>query len=651
MVQNMKLIESLKFVGKYNKKTTRNDKSYLVPVTGYDYTPSIIKSGKRYGTVVSVVNKFGMNRNKQYGWFVDLIPQISVPNVKAYLFVASKPMSKKEQQKIFNKKVSGTIKTLDSHNDPKGASSGEIELRVLHANDLEMYTKKDTKEELGIDFQILMLLVSDNPDDVAEQLRVLKRNYADDMAGIDLMSVAGDQKALFKRLLKAPRKSVYDYCTMSSDFAGFDHSVRKGLDDENGVSVGELTVSLSNGNALMDLDGSFSKRILVSASSDSFIYQYDRKLSASSMWGQKIANHTMMNGHRVFHMVMNSFRYYSKEGKNNEDFTFSCPPEMESVMKRVDLSRGGLNPIEMFGDKKNAIEIYNTHKRKIAQIFYYITQRQLSRNSLLMLEDLLNQFYYSNKLWDDKVNDNPLRARIIGVEKPETVPTSGDFLTWLKENLEKIRLSGTETEINNAKDLYLTLKNALDSYPHLFNTTTNLPLRIDKDVLQYYYDLSGLRGNPELMEAQFLNTFDYITQLAQEGDVIMLHGINKLTTETLDIVKNRIEVLMDAGIRMAYLFDEMSTGNPIKGKEDELIYYSDMFNTKDILFKNFESQFDYTILGTMTRDEFEKYQRLIRQKLPKDLADIITAADQPLQYQIRRPSDLTSNYILADFIV
>ncbi|TDL95524.1 hypothetical protein [Macrococcus carouselicus] len=645
--------ENIRFSLKKNpdKKSKRKNQNYLAPVAGYEYTPSIIKSGNRYGTVVSVVNKFGMNRANQYGWFVDIIPQASIPSVKTYLFMSSKPLTKKEQTSIFNKKLNDTIKTLDNTNASKAETEGEEELRALHVKDLAEYSRKDTKQELAIDFQILMLLVSDNPDDVVEQLRILKKNYADDMNGIDLMSVAGDQKSLFKRLIAMPRKSVYDYSTMSSEFAGFDHSVRKGLDDEKGVSIGEITLSLSSGNALMDLNGSFSKRILVSASSDSYIYSYDKKLAAASMWGQKIANHAMAYNHRTFHIVLNDFKYYGDNHPTLGNSPFSCEPVMNTALKHIDLSRGGLNPLEMFGDPRNATEIYNSNKRKIAQMFYYATERYLDKNTTLELQEILNDFYYGSNLWHPKVDEYPELARVLDVKNHESVPTSGDFISWLKQNLTVTREHGTEQEVNNAKALHLALQNALDSYPNLFNTPTTLSKANNPNILQYYYEFSGLRGDPSILEAQFLNAFDFITHLALEGDIIMIHGVDNLTTETLDIVRTRINRLMDSGIRMAYLFDRIATGNPIKISKDENIYYSDMFNTKDILFENFESQFDYTILGTMNKDDFIKYEKLIKQKLPKDLQDIITATNQPLQYQIRRPSDLTSNYILGDFII
>lgn len=640
---------------KKKEKTKKSIKSNLTPVTGYEYTPSLVKGGNRFATNVSIVNKFGMNRGKQYGWFVDMIPQISVPSVRAYLFMSSKPMTKKEQKLIFNKKVNETIKTLDNANAPKGETDGEQELRALHSYDLAKYSKQDARQQLAIDFQLQLQLVSDNPDDIAEQLRILKKNYnSDSLSGIDLTSVAGNQKNLFNRILNPPEKSVYNFSTMSSDFAGFDHTIRKGLDDENGVSIGELTVSLTNGHALMDLNKSFQKKILVASSSDSNIYKYDKKLSASSLWGQKISNHAMTNGHRTHHIVLNNFKYYIDAPEDGTIPRYSSHPIVNTALEHIDLSEGGLNPLEMYGNPKYASEIFTNTKNKIAQEFYYMTNRELSKDSTMELVDKLNDFYYAQKLWDAKVKQKPELARALNIKNHETMSTLGDFISWLKENLNRTRgrkSNSTEKEINDAKALYLTLKDSLDTYPHLFNTTTNLPIPNNPEKYQYYYELSGLRGAPNILEAQFLNTFDYITNFTEEGDIVMIHGVDNLTTETLELIKRRIEVLQDAGVRMAYLFDNISTGNPIKVKNNEDVYYSDMFNTKDILFKNFESQFDYTILGTMTKDDFEKYQDLINQKLPLDLAEVITASDQPYQFQIRRPSDLTSNYILADFII
>jgi len=69
----------------------------------------------------------------------------------------------------------------------------------------------------------------------------------------------------------------------------------------------------------------------------------------SSLWGKRIANDTVEEGHRVFHVVANNFEY----DVNDEESEI------------IDLSEGNLNPIEMFGDierdEDNKVQIFNTN--------------------------------------------------------------------------------------------------------------------------------------------------------------------------------------------------------------------------------------------------------------------------------------------------
>ncbi|HBM6938372.1 TPA: hypothetical protein LY931_002312, partial [Enterococcus faecium] len=59
------------------EQKTRNSKvvnntfvSDLTSLVGYQFTPSYIRTGKRWGTIVKLVNTYGMNRNYGFGWMV-----------------------------------------------------------------------------------------------------------------------------------------------------------------------------------------------------------------------------------------------------------------------------------------------------------------------------------------------------------------------------------------------------------------------------------------------------------------------------------------------------------------------------------------------------------------------------------------------------
>ncbi|MGK8594689.1 hypothetical protein [Staphylococcus aureus] len=273
---------------------------------------------------------------------------------------------------------------------------------------------------------------------------------------------------------------------------------------------------------------------------------------------------------------------------------------------------------------------------------YLLGGRRLSteREDLITL---LEKFYKDSKVWN---RDHPLRSRLIGISEPETVKTMGSFILTLNNYQKSVRdnPTSTEEEINNAKRLYQTVQSALNTHSQLFNTVTTLPSHKDNSKLQWYYDVSSI-NNPDVREAQFVNAFDYCTYTAAPNDIVMIHGVDKISVETLKVLKPTLEQLSERGVRLAYLFDTVGSGEV---KDDVL--KADIFNTDGILYQDFEQQFDYSILGTMSQSDLSQYENKVRQQLNPELRSALIR-NNPVQYQIRRTGDLTSNIIRAEFIL
>ena len=636
---------------RYKNLNIRERKNYLAPIAGYHFTPSYFKSGNRHATILKVVNRFGTNRDMQFGWFINLIPEVTVDGVKAYMFESDKLLDAKEQDNIFKKEIHRTIKANDESNDAEHENKGDRRLKDLMVEDLERASRGESQNESVVDAHVYIMLVADDPDKLYTQLRKLNTTYKDNMNGVELVSVAGNQENLFKRMLDSPEGSKYEYTWMTSDFAGNDHAVRKGLDDATGIAVGEITESYSSGTALMAISESIKKRALVASYPSSSVIDFEKydDLTGSSLWGQRIANDAMTLDHRVFHIVLNGFHYEADEEtyEGQEDRKFACPPVMNSELEHFDLSKGGLNPLEMFGDLDDVTDIYNTNLIKIVQMFHLMAERDLTKTQRTMLRKALNQFYMSRGLWTKDAEENPRNTRIINL-RHKTVPLMGNFVQKLTTMMSKANLVNSEKEQEDAKLLKDVLENALNSYRAIFNRHTTLPDPKDIQKMQVYYDLSRLMNQPDMLEAQFLNIFDYVSQATKKDDIIMIHGMNRLSLETLDILQGRIEKASRRGARFVYLFDNIGSGTT-KSK----IERADIFNTDGLLYQNFDNDFDYTILGAMSVNDLELYQKKVKQKLTQNLKDTLTASGQisKTQYQIRRVADATSVMVLANFIV
>src|SRR5699024_2723726 len=378
-------------------------------------------------------------------------------------------------------------------------------------------------------------------------------------------STAGDQEELFNKMMEAPRGTVYDYTWMSGDFSGNDHAVRKGLDDRRGIPVGDIIESYSSGtSALMALDESFKRRILIGAYEESIIApDYPEESTAPSMWGQLVANNAMMNGKRTFHIVMNDFEYYCEPDVENNPSDYDAEPIVNTQINYMDMSKGGINPLEMFGNLSDVVNIYNSNLTKLTHMFNLMSNRKLETYQSAPMVDLnkaLNRFYISRKLWDENAHKNPKITRVLNIKEHDTFPRMGDFINTIASMLLQSEHKQDEEERRNAKLLSDILDNALSSYRGIFNEPTTLPDPANITKLQNYFDLSDLKTNPNIMEAQFLNVFDYVATACREGDILMIHGIDKLSVETLELIENRLNILNRDKVRIAYIFDTIGSG-------------------------------------------------------------------------------------------
>jgi len=320
----------------------------------------------------------------------------------------------------------------------------------------------------------------------------------------------------------------------------------------------------------------------------------------SSLWGKRIANDTVEEGHRVFHVVANNFEY----DVNDEESEI------------IDLSEGNLNPIEMFGDierdEDNKVQIFNTNLLKIVQMFNLMSGREMKSKQKAMTEDSLVTFYKQKRMWADIPEKYPNELKIYGL-KSETVPKMSNFTTQLTDILvnEKLnRKHSIEDEIRDAEHLQKVMNNILKKYHAIINTITTLPDPKTIDETQIYYDLSGLAEDSKIMEAQFLNTLHYILSVAEAQDVIMIHGLDKMSVETLSVLKNSLNRAIDRDVKIVYLFDT------IGGKEEQNdVEYANLFNTDGILYQDINADFGFKTLGTMNLKDMELYREKIEKSL------------------------------------
>lgn len=644
--------------------------SFNTPILKYGFTPSYISLGKRWGTLIKLANIAGMNHDAEFSWAVNLLPNIDVVGVKGYLVAKDVVTDESTEKLLADKELDKLLQSTRQNGISRFSSQQEEYTKAMNIQDIEeMKTDLDRKGRI-VDAELILLIVSDSVDKISQQLTRLQRYYDKQINGVQLSSLGGEQEHLFKDLFKKPEPNRFNLTWSTQDFAGNDLMIRKGLSDRHGWAIGSLAVSYTSGTAMMDLDGSFTTEniknkgaYLVATPSNATIRGYEqfRGLSASSMWGQLIANNTMVAGvgkdrpAKTIHIVLNGFDFYQSLAKGEDKFV--TPESFLDVAKYVDLSEGGLNPLEGFGENRNANTVYNNKIKSLARIIYLLSERAIDKDSIATLEEALRSFYLGNGYWSDAAAEkgNGYLNRFMNLENHRNVGTFGDFTKKITNYMSAAvnSQSGTGAE-EEVRKISRVVKAALESHPELFNTWSTQPNRLEEGYLQYYFDLSRLMTEQEVQEAQLLNVLPYVLASAKENDVIVIHGMNRISADTWDFIEKSLEQPRNKGVRFGYLFDtigsqaiKMTTISKVK--EPKL----DMFNAKGTLYQNIDSDFDFTIIGMMDNAELSLYEKEVSSKgvLPTYIKETLNSSGKQntSMFQVRRPSDFTSNVIVGDF--
>ncbi|RIN27712.1 hypothetical protein [Staphylococcus succinus] len=652
---------------KRNKKmkSNKNSSESYSTVDGYKYTLSYIETNGKFASFLKLDCKFGSNRNKSYGWFINLIPEVGRKGVEATLITKDKLMDEDTERKIVRNRANSVINNSQERGDTiiSKDNEGDAKLGEFRAIDFKRAQIKTATQdsESIVDFEIYIKLTSDNADDIVEQIEDINNLLNEDSKGIQISSVAGEQQKLMENIFEPVKGNKNNFTLMTGDYSGNDHMVRKGLNDvKDAVPIGLLTESYTSGVATMSINRRFKDDLLIAAPTSNLIddKHFEAKESAPSLWGQLIANDVMVHNHKVFHIILNDFHYepdyegWIHLGEDEEGVPeyiwntrykdrpkYICNPVVANEMAHYDMAQGGINPLEVFSSLEDSEEdtfrktgqYFSANLKKNAYMIYLQSKRKLNATESRTLRSLLMNFYTKRDLWDSTAYENPYAARIINL-RSETVPTMNNFIQDLMNNKIASKDS-TEEDVNTSDSIFTIVDDTLESYREVFGTKTTLPKPSEINTLQNFYDLSGI-DDKDVMESQFVNVFNYVSQATKKDDVIMIHGVDNVSLETLDELRDLLRKGKKKGVRMAYLFDRIGSGE-LKKEGSNFVERADVYNTNGYLYNNIERDFNITIFGTMTNEELEKYEKDSRQDLTEKLRDSLTDNRVRNQYHVR----------------
>lgn len=539
-------------------------------------------------------------------WGVNKIPSGLSDNVSVFLFEQTRRMT--ENWLLEHQSKAEGVAQMNANEQERAGSNTTKGKASRRSEDLYEVAQEIQNGAAYLSAQWRLMVKAPTLEELDDAVQKIERLYIDRFATLSAAAYAGEQRHELSHLFsKNEKKLGKGFYFTSTEYAGAYNLVTHGLEDPEGEYVGYMVGDVNNSAVLFDVN-SYKHHIIVANEN------FERKLGrvyVADMWGSKVSQSTMLHNHRVVHMILNGADL-NKLG-----------PRLDSLTYRIDMGQGDVNMFEMFGDVDDELSIFPSQMQKLilmAEQAYETTDadRSIIRGEL---EQVATKFYTDQRMWYENAVANRKRLRIIGIPH-EQVPKLEMFVSYLDTEYKSLlNASAKDSEAVHAlKVLSVTFRNLLSNNGDLFNTITTDVIDGAKDGRRVIYDFSDLmlRGKGVAM-AQFVNIVGFAVGNLNEGDTVIIHGAELIDDGIKDYINLQFERLYHKGGRVCFLYDSVD-----KMLDDDKFCMLD--------------KADYTILGNMSDNTVVRYQELLGQSIPPDLAGLVTNKSSSVCY-IRRDFD------------
>ena len=578
----------------------------IKPKERYVFHSDYFQIDNSYATIMSFFHQQGARDDYGAFWGINRIPGYIAPDIVTVNLEQVERMGESwitEHQQ----RAEGVAQMNESSQSQSGTNTSR-ERALRSQEDLQTVADELNNGASYLSVHDRILVKAPTLKKLDDAVVQIGRMYLDRFASLRAAPFPGEQHQELAHLLaKNERKKGKGFYYTSTEYAGSYSLVTHGLEDAQGEYVGVMRGDVNNSAVLFDVDG---WRHHVVIASDQINQQRDRA-HVADMWGAKIAQASLLNKHRVVHIVLNDCKL-SELG-----------PKLEDITYRLDMSHGDVNMFEMFGDTEDELSIFSSHMQKLilmAEQGYPGTDhdRAIIHNSL---RKVATQFYVEQHMWRDNARNHRDDLRIVGLDHTD-VPTLKVFVAYLNEAYEAIKSHSArdDEELHALNVLAGTFEGMLSINGDLFNTYTSDAIDGIRSGRRVIYDFAGLmRRDPHAAMAQLVNIINFAVSTLGLGDCVVVHGAQLVDDSVRAYVEQQFGHLFALGGRVAYLYDDV-----------EPCLHAQEFNHFD--------KADYTIFGNMTLNLAAEYEASLGCAIPPDLKNQICARDASVAY-IRRDFD------------
>ncbi|MFJ4622307.1 hypothetical protein [Streptomyces sp. NPDC088812] len=444
------------------------------------------------------------------------------------------------------------------------------------------------------------------------------RLYIDRFGTLKAAPYAGEQRQELSGLWKNnEKKKGKGFHFTSTELAGSYSLVTNGLNDRGGEYVGYMVGDVNNSAVLMDVNA-YDHHAIVA---DATLSEYLDRQRVANMWCSKISQAALLNNGQVVHLILDG-AHLDKLG-----------PKFERLTSRVDLNQGDVNMFEMFGEEEDELTVFSAQMEKLKLMFeqlYETSDGAIGSIIRSALEDTATDFYIEQGMWRHNAKEQRHRLRVVNIPHTQ-VPRLQMFVSYLA-TAHKALLNSSKTDPDQlrAYNVLRGIANAmLSTNGDLFNNHTASAVDGVRDSRRVVYDFSRLmrRGKGVAM-AQLVNIVGFAVGKLGLGDTVIIHGTEHIDDRVKKYIKDQFDHMHERGGRVVYSYNDV----------DKMLADSD--------FNKFDAA-DYTLFGPMRDGTVAEYQKQLHQRIPPDLAQLITTKGENLTYLRRGVSNVVFHLDLA----
>lgn len=615
------------------KKKTENSINNNVNNPLLEKTPYLFSDYYTYhaGMVSGIFRLFvrpGSNRNVDFIEVLNIIPTEIHDDLKIVFSVNDQVLKDKDKEKLIRENAKKNKNTLQYQaGDDDDATESDINIKIAETKDYNEYEKIIGTSEPIVSYEIKMMVTGENISDIEEFIETQNTMLNQKYDGLAWDNLGGQAKEEFDNFLLYERDPKKKLSSTGANYAMLNFNMSSGLNDEGGVPIGRDALSFFNSTSFFDFNRSTRTQALIAMPKIATMVNYqesDSKPSdhVASIIAQAGANHVSMNGHKVYHLVLNDFDYSKSGIYYRPKQTFE-----DEIFTKNDVSKLTINPMQGYGDVKDVVNIFARVKNKIVNIFDILLDFKLDMNSKAIILDALNSFYVANKLWNYEAAEKPESTHLVNIKRPETYVTMGRFISSFTSLLTESSNQGRELKVDRVEALKSILEDALTSYMNVLGR----PSTIKKSKsLQTYYDFKDIEDS-KMKSVQLLNLLEFVIYQAKEGDLIVFHGLDQIDKRVLYMINESISFAIEKlGIKFIYAFDVVS--NPVVDGQKKL----DMFDLKGAIYRDLDTDVDWSIVGTCLSEEVSMYENALELELSETIRSQMQRASNSMALIHRR---------------